>query len=392
MKFNKDWFHKSWVPYTIASCAAVLLFVFLTHLNVVGGWLNTLVHIMKPVLTGLIFAYLTDPIARFYERTVYKGLKMRRLARNLSIATMIVTVLLVIGLFVLALGPQLVQSIAGLVGNIGTYADQLQENINNLVARMESSRLDLSILTDLGDSLLVRLTTTIQSNLGNIINTSYSVGTGFFDVVIAFILAIYFLLDKEKLLDSCKKILGKFLTPDRYERFLSFCKRSDHILLRYIECDLLEGLIVALANFVFMTIMQMPYAGLISLVVGVANLAPTFGPIFGGIVGSVILVLVNPWYMLWFLIFTVILQTIDGYVIKPKLFGDTLGVSSLWILITIIVGGRMFGVAGILLAIPFAAIVEYVCKDFLMKKRTPKEMQENAESEQEVSEIKGEAE
>lgn len=373
MKFNKDWLHKNWMPYTVASCSAVLLYVILTHLHVVGKYVAGLFNIVEPIFAGLIFAYLTDPISRFYERTLFKKIKLKKLSRNLSILTMVITVLLIIGLFALALGPQLVESIAVLVGNIGTYAGQLQENLSALADRMSGLPFDFSALTELGDNLLMKLTSVLQENLGNIINTTYSVGTGFFNVVIGFILAIYFQIDKDKLLESSKKILCKFLSKKRYEQFLGFCKRSDKILLRYIKCDILDGLIVAIANFIFMTIMRMPYAGLISLVVGVTNLAPTFGPIFGAVVGGVILVLVNPWYMLWFLIFTVILQTIDGYVLKPKLFGDTLGVSSLWILITIIVGGRMFGVAGILLAIPFAAIVEYVGKDILQKKKTPAE-------------------
>ena len=373
MKFNKDWLHKNWVPYTVASCSAVLLYVILTHLHVVGQYVSGLFNIVEPVFAGLIFAYLTDPISRFYERTLYRRIKLKKLSRNLSILTMIITVLLIIGLFALALGPQLIESISVLVGNIGTYAGQLQENLNVLADRMSGLPFDFTALTELGDDLLMRLTSVLQENLGNIINTTYSVGTGFFNVVIGFILAIYFQIDKDKLVESSKKILSKFLPQKRYEQFFGFCKRSDRILLRYIKCDILEGLIVGIANFIFMTVMRMPYAGLISLVVGVTNLAPTFGPIFGAVVGGVILVLVNPWYMLWFLIFTVILQTIDGYVLKPKLFGDTLGVSSLWILITIILGGRMFGVPGILLAIPFAAIVEYVWKDMLQKKKTPME-------------------
>lgn len=381
MKFNKDWLHKNWVPYTVASCSAVLLYVILTHLHVAGRYVAGFFDIVEPVFAGLIFAYLTDPISRFYERTLYKKIKLKKLSRNLSILTMIITVLLIIGLFALALGPQLVESIAVLVGNIGTYAGRLQENLSELADKTSGLPFDFSALTELGDDLLMRLTSVLQENLGNIINTTYSVGTGFFNVVIGFILAIYFQIDKDKLVESGKRILCKFLPKKRYEQFLGFCKRSDRILLRYIKCDILDGLIVAIANFIFMTIMRMPYAGLISLVVGVTNLAPTFGPIFGAVVGGVILVLVNPWYMLWFLIFTVILQTIDGYVIKPKLFGDTLGVSSLWILITIILGGRMFGVPGILLAIPFAAIVEYVGKDMLQKKKTPaEESDEGAES------------
>ena len=115
-----------------------------------------------------------------------------------------------------------------------------------------------------------------------------------------------------------------------------------------------------------MTLAGMDYAALISVIVGVTNLAPTFGPLAGAVIGAFFLVFVNPWYALWFLVFTAVLQTLDGYIIKPKLFGNTLGVSSLWILISIIVLGRMFGIPGILLAIPFAAISDIVYKEVIL--------------------------
>ena len=102
------------------------------------------------------------------------------------------------------------------------------------------------------------------------------------------------------------------------------------------------------------------------MVVGVTNLAPTFGPILGAVIGSFILLLINPWYALVFLIFTIALQTLDGYVIKPRLFGGQLGVPSIWILISLIVMGRMFGVPGILLSIPFAAIINFIYQEVVL--------------------------
>ena len=128
-----------------------------------------------------------------------------------------------------------------------------------------------------------------------------------------------------------------------------------------------------------MAILGMPYSLLISFFVGITNLCPTFGPIVGGLLGAFILVLDNPWYALWFLIFTLILQTLDGYVIKPKLFGDTFGVPSVWILVMIIVGGRIFGFWGIMLAIPFTAMFAYVFETFLRKlidKRNEEKLEE----------------
>ena len=117
-----------------------------------------------------------------------------------------------------------------------------------------------------------------------------------------------------------------------------------------------------------MAIMGMDYAVLISVVVGVTNMVPTFGPIVGCLIGMFILLLVHPMWSVWFLIFTILLQTVDGYIIKPKLYGDTLGVSPLLILIAIVVGGRMFGVIGILLAIPVSAILDYIFREILWQK------------------------
>ena len=112
----------------------------------------------------------------------------------------------------------------------------------------------------------------------------------------------------------------------------------------------------------------MQYPVLVSFIVGVTNLAPTFGPIVGGVLGTLILVFAKPLDALAFVIFTIILQLIDGYVVKPRLFGSSLGVPPVWILVTIIIGGNIFGVIGILLAIPFAAIMTYVYRDILEKK------------------------
>ena len=138
------------------------------------------------------------------------------------------------------------------------------------------------------------------------------------------------------------------------------------ILNRYVVYNLLDSLIIGGANAIFMAVMGIPYVGLVSFIVAVTNLIPTFGPMIGGAVGALLLCLVKMRYAVIFLIFTVLIQICDGYVIKPKLFGSSLGVSSLWILIGIIVGGRMFGAVGVLLAIPAVAIWDSLYADYLL--------------------------
>jgi predicted PurR-regulated permease PerM len=204
--------------------------------------------------------------------------------------------------------------------------------------------------------------------MDSVVMTSSSIGKGVLDTVIAFILAIYFLLDKHRITAGVNRFLSLIMKDESYNRWSDFLSRCNLILIRYIGVDVVDGIVVGVVNFLFMVIMRMPYTALISVIVGITNLAPTFGPIVGAVIGAFILVLVNPWYALWFLIFTIILQTVDGYILKPRLFGESLGVSALMVLISIIIGGRLFGVVGILFAIPFAAIIDFVWKDYVIKK------------------------
>ena len=170
-----------------------------------------------------------------------------------------------------------------------------------------------------------------------------------------------------------------FLPIQAHSRLRTFFRQCNHIVLRYFGSDLLDSLLVGVANAIFMLIFRMPYVALISVIVGVTNLLPTFGPVIGAVPAALILLLVDPWKALWFVIWTMVLQTIDGYVIKPLLYGDTLGLPAVWVLVSIIVGGRIFGVLGVLLAIPFAAICSYLLDKIILKKQLRAEAQLAAE-------------
>ena len=127
----------------------------------------------------------------------------------------------------------------------------------------------------------------------------------------------------------------------------------------FVNGKIIDSIVIGVMTGLFCGIVDMPYAMLVSVIVGVTNMIPTFGPIIGGAIGGFILLLDNPLKALWFIIFTIVLQAVDGYILKPKMYGDTLGVPSVLVLVFILVGGKMFGIIGILLAIPAAAIISY---------------------------------
>ncbi|MGI6117929.1 MAG: AI-2E family transporter [Bilifractor sp.] len=372
MKWFKKWSGKSWSGYAAAACVAVLFYVILTHLDIIFGGIGAFFGFISPVIVGMVMAYIINPLVNLLRRTVFQKVRNETVAANLSIFCSVVLVLLLIVILVVSLVPQLITSIATFANNVDNYATSFRTWISSLNSISAGSHIDISKLTNLGTAIMDKITAEIPDLVNKIINTSFTIGTGFVTGCISFILAIYILVDKRRIKRNGGRALRYMFSEKHYPVVAGFLNRCNRILIRYIVCDLLDGLIVGTANFIFMNIAGMPYATLISVVVGVTNLAPTFGPILGGVIGAFILLLVNPWYSLWFLIFTLILQTCDGYVLKPKLFGETLGVSSLWILICIIVGGRMFGVIGILLAIPLAAIIDFIFREYLipwMKRR-----------------------
>ncbi|HBH70960.1 MAG TPA: AI-2E family transporter, partial [Lachnospiraceae bacterium] len=328
MKFNRNWKDTAWGSRTFAACAAVLLFVTVSHLNIVASGISTFINFFAPVIYGIIIAYVMDPLCKLFQRSLFRKVKREKVNRILSVAFAAIVIILLIVLLFVALIPQLFSSIKGFFDNLETYAEGLQALIGSIggSAGAQAVHLDLNQVILQINGFIGSISHSMTQNFDKVLDTGRSIGSGIMNGVISYILAIYFLMDKKSVLRAFRHFFRLLLPEQRYNEAGIFWSKCNDILIRYIIFDLLDGLIIGVANAVFMVIAQMPYIALISIVVGVTNLAPTFGPIVGAVIGGFILLMVNPWYALWFLIFTVILQTIDGYVLKPKLFGGSLGI------------------------------------------------------------------
>lgn len=147
------------------------------------------------------------------------------------------------------------------------------------------------------------------------------------------------------------------------DKLITHIKNIFGIIIKYLKYSIIDGIIIGVLNYLFMLYMEMPWKIGISILMGITNLIPSVGPVAGAIVGGVVLAFYDIKQALWFLGFTVVLQTIDGLIIKPKLFGDSFGISGVWMLIAMIIGGGVFGVLGIIFVVPVVAIVKYLIKN-----------------------------
>lgn len=370
MKFFKHLTKKKWFSYSIATCSAVILYMIMSNFSNIAQGFSSLYGYIKPVVSGLIVAYVFNPLSKVFNDKVFKKMKNETAKWRLSVVCSLVVLIVAVVLLFVALIPQLVDSISTFASNVDGYVATTQGILRDLEKNDTTGIFsgELGALATMGDKILDKIGEYFSNNVGNVVTTSANIGKGIFDAVMAFILAIYLLLDKARLKSGFARFTGLIMKPEAHKNAAIFFQRCNTIIIRYISMDIVEGIIVGVINLIFMLVGGIPYAVLISVIVGVTNLAPTFGPIIGCVIGAFILVLIQPWYALAFIIFTIVLQTVDGYILKPRLFGESLGVSPLMILIAIVIGGRLFGVAGILLAIPFAAIIDFIWRDYVLKK------------------------
>ncbi len=355
----------NWAAYTFAICSGVFLFLLITKIKSVLALFTSIYSIFSSIILGLVMAYILNPLMKIVENGL-KRINPDKNWRKLAVVLTILIVFVFMFILMLILIPSLYDSFSSLFANINSYissADSFIENIERMVSRLG---IDISEIGDSLSQMLRDALNSLPSYVGKFISTSYHFGTGMINALIGFILAIYFLLGKEDIIKAVNNFRRTIYSENVYEIRTSFWHRCNNILTRYVWCTLLDGFAVGLVNAILMMLFRLPYVPLVSMVVAVTNMLPTFGPLIGAAIGGFILVTISPLQALIFIIITLALQTVDGYIVKPRLFGNSLGVPAVMILIAIVVGGKMFGVVGILLAIPISAIITILYKEALL--------------------------
>ena len=353
----------SWYSNTVAICIGVVLFVILWRFPDIWAGISTFVGFFKPLIIGCVIAYIVNPFTNFLAK-VFKGIKNEKTRRVISNALAFIIVFLFLGFAIVLLVPQLIESVE-------TFVENLNEYVVSFSAMLESWGLSRNIfglesLIDSSENLIKTVSDYIIDNIDSILSASASAGKGLIQWVLGLILSIYLIGEKSRLKAGVKRLLKAVTREDRYQSICEILNKCDSIFNRYIVFSLIDAMIVGTVNAIFMAAFGMEYIGLISFIIAVANLIPDFGPIIGTVLAAFIILMVNPMHALIFIICCLLLQTCDTYIIKPYLFGNSLGISGLWILTGVVVGGNMFGMIGILFAIPCVAVLDFIYETYII--------------------------
>ncbi len=365
---------KKYFTLFLVAAGAITYYMFLQKFSSVRAFFAGVIAALNPFIWGGAIAYLLNPIAKFFERTLFGRMKKKNAAHTLSVLLTLIVALAVMAVLTIAIVPQIASSFVMLFNNLEGYFNVLQKTLNRLASSIpfiDPDTLDIDKLIGSWEQIFMSISDWIVKNIDGIIGGAYKLGNSVFNGVISIIFSIYVLLDKKDLKRFARRISAALLPEEPLRRFGEIVRKSNRIFLVYIGGSLLDSLIVGVANYIFMLIMGMPYSLLISAIVAITNLIPNFGPFIGAVPSGLILLLVDPWDALWFIIFTLILQFLDGNVIKPLLFSDSTGLRPVWVLISIIIGGHIMGIVGMLIGIPVFAILSFLINEALAT-RLPK--------------------
>lgn len=357
-------------------CGGVLLYLALTHLPQVKAMVGRFLDVLSPFIAGFIIAYLLNTPTNFFERKVYHNSVHKR---TLAIVTVYLIALAVIMVLLQLILPQVGASIFSLVNNLSIYLENLNRMVQELIQRFELEGEGLTGFMDDYQTLIRKAADFLTSSMPNLLNFGVAVGNGVVTALTALIASIYMLSGKNRLTGQLKKLIYALFPAKGVRHILSVSSRANTIFVDFINGKLLDSAIIGVLCFVLTTILRIPYAVLISVIIGVTNIVPFFGPIIGAVPSVMILVIVDPWAALRFLILIIALQQFDGNILGPKILGDSTGLSAIWVLVAIVVGGGLFGFAGMLLGVPTFAVLYALMREWADKRLEEKGINANGE-------------
>lgn len=358
----------------LTALIAISFYLIVSNLSVVRGHLQNIVGVLKPFVVGFAIAFLLNAPMRFFEQKVFYKLKFRR---GLSILAVYLLAVALLTMLMQTVLPQLAQSVQMFVSNINGYLRNLNQLTQTVIAKLHLEEDAFQSFVVTYNDVVRQATDLLYAKLPDILDWGMALSSGVVSGVTAIIASIYMLASKQKMVQQLKRMLYAFFPTQPVNVFLSYCRRANSIFAAFINGKLIDSAIIGALCFVFSRLLHIPFAILVSVIVGVTNIIPFFGPIIGAIPCLMILAIVDPWSALRFAALIVLLQQFDGNILGPKILGDSTGLSPILVLIAIVTGGGLFGFVGMVLGVPTFALLYSILRDITAVKLVSRGVDEN---------------
>lgn len=359
------------ILYTIA------VFSLFFHLNEAGAILNRIFQLLFPFLLGAAIAFILNVPMRFIEKGM-RFQKHERVKRPLSLISAILFVTFILSIVMFLVIPQLTDTLFSLKDSVPAFFGQVKDQAEKLFAENPDIVNYINSIEIDWKSTVEKMAGFITSGAGTVLSSTVtaamSIASGITTFGIAFIFAIYILLQKENLSRQFKKLFYAFFPMRAVDEFIRICVLAEQTFSRFLTGQCMEAVILGTLFFIALTLLRLPYALLIGVLIAFTALIPIFGAFIGCAVGIFLTLMISPVQALWFTVIFFVLQQLEGNLIYPHVVGNSVGLPSIWVLAAVSLGGSMMGIVGMLLFIPlcsvcYALLREKVNQRIELKKR-----------------------
>ena len=368
-------------------CLLIFLSWILFNLGSVFDIVSSIAGAVLPVFIGFAIAYILNPLEKLFEKKVFSFVEKKKphpwLRRCLSVASCFLFALIVIGILLICIVPQVIAGIYDLTSKAGSYVSKLNGWISTIVGdsgflhdqyQKLIANIDLNRLQDIINEITKNSSDYLISGGGAILSFFGSFLGGTLKVILGIIMAAYMLLYKEHLTDTVKTV-ALAIFPEKTNGVLRhLLEEADYRFGGFIVGQLIDALIVGVLVFITSWILRIPYYPLVSVLCAVTNVIPFFGPFLGAIPSFLIIFVADPLKALIFVGLILVIQQVDGNYICPRILSGSTGLSSLGVILSITIAGGLFGITGMFIGVPFFAVLTALVSEQIEKKLLKKSL------------------
>ena len=342
--------------------ACIALYLTLNNLGYFLGKIGVFIGIVSPFAGGIVIAYVLDPMVKFFYTKLFKEKKK---TRGFAILLAYLVAILLLVLLAWLVIPQIVDSIAMLFTNFPSYIQSVQDMLGMVQERFGVDLSSATKVLDDSEAMVKEIYSMASAAMPQIVASIGSVASNFVAIFTSIAASIYMLADKEHLLHQLRTLAHAFLPEKAAENTLRICHYANVNFTGFFVGKIIDSAIIGVITFVAMAILRLDFALLISVFIGITNIIPVFGPFIGAIPSIFILLLVDPIQAVIFGVLILVIQQVDGNFIGPKILGQSIGISALWVLFSIVVGGDLLGIPGMVIGVPVFATLYGLAQEFI---------------------------
>lgn len=381
------------MTYFLVIAASLAFYFALLRFRHIFNVLWKVYDVLKPIIYGAVIAYLLNPIVKrvdkrlipVLEKKVTKPGRAQNISRSVGVFTSLIVLLALISALCNLLIPELYVSIRDMIYTLPGQLNHMVSSLNNI--KMDDSTTGSIVKTAIEqgttmlqnwlrndllgkvNELMSNLTVGVLNFLGEVVN-----------FLIGVIVSIYILFSKELFAKQCKKIVYAVLPIRHANLLLHLTTKSNEIFGGFVIGKIIDSAIIGVLCFIGLSILNIPYTLLVSVIVGVTNVIPFFGPYIGAIPSALLIFLADPVKGVYFVIFIILLQQFDGNILGPKILGNSTGLSAFWVVFSILIAGGLFGIPGMLLGVPTFAVIYYIISMVVNRKLRKKQLPTDTDS------------